>query len=172
MVNGAWILDGAMDNCVNALSLASRNGWLLIDYVVMCMLEIDENMSMHGFESTPSSRFYKLPGIESIQLATESIRFHPDFKINVQKNREPSSRGPCEANDSVYGNSGPSGVVSAVGSLFPRGTKNPWVGDSHSVYYQTFQIQVQAWKVGEASVELRVSSFLRRSSLPLHVLEN
>ncbi|MED6171720.1 hypothetical protein PIB30_043437, partial [Stylosanthes scabra] len=51
-------------------------------------------------------------------------------------------------------------------------TENPWVGDSHSVYYQTFQVQVQAWKVGEASVELRVSSFLRRSSLPLHVLEN
>ncbi|MED6136732.1 hypothetical protein PIB30_058495, partial [Stylosanthes scabra] len=28
-------------------------------------------------------------------------------------------------------------------------TENPWVGDSHSVYYQTFQVQVQAWKVGE-----------------------
>ncbi|MED6214020.1 hypothetical protein PIB30_098937, partial [Stylosanthes scabra] len=38
-------------------------------------------------------------------------------------NREPRSRGACEANDSAYGNSGPSGVVSAVGSLFPRGTK-------------------------------------------------
>ncbi|MED6213649.1 hypothetical protein PIB30_095324 [Stylosanthes scabra] len=32
-------------------------------------------------------------------------------------------------------------------------TENPWVGDSHSVYYQTFQVQVQAWKVGEASVK-------------------
>ncbi|MED6152780.1 hypothetical protein PIB30_095269, partial [Stylosanthes scabra] len=39
------------------------------------------------------------------------------------KNREPRSRGACEANDSAYGNSGPSGVVSAVGSLFPCGTK-------------------------------------------------
>ncbi|MED6171613.1 hypothetical protein PIB30_042286 [Stylosanthes scabra] len=33
------------------------------------------------------------------------------------------SRGACEANDSAYGNSGPSGVVSDVGSLFPHGTK-------------------------------------------------
>ncbi|MED6157006.1 hypothetical protein PIB30_019491 [Stylosanthes scabra] len=32
-------------------------------------------------------------------------------------------------------------------------TENLWVGDSHSVYYQTFQVQVQAWKVGEASVK-------------------
>ncbi|MED6174991.1 hypothetical protein PIB30_074237 [Stylosanthes scabra] len=39
------------------------------------------------------------------------------------KNREPRSRGACEANDLAYGNIGPSGVVSAVGSLFPRGTK-------------------------------------------------
>ncbi|MED6111279.1 hypothetical protein PIB30_051049 [Stylosanthes scabra] len=123
------------------------------------------------------------------------------IELGVQ-NREPRSRGACKANDSAYGNSGPSGVVSAVGSLFPRGTKanvapygsgrgafcyrpgyqprvwhfirteNPWVGDSHSVYYQTFQVQVQAWKVGEASVELRVSSSLRRSSLPLRALEN
>ncbi|MED6182936.1 hypothetical protein PIB30_033342 [Stylosanthes scabra] len=33
------------------------------------------------------------------------------------------SGGAGRANDSAYGNSGPSGVVSAVGSLFPRGTK-------------------------------------------------
>ncbi|MED6138152.1 hypothetical protein PIB30_071567 [Stylosanthes scabra] len=38
-------------------------------------------------------------------------------------NREPRSRRACGANDSAYGDSGPSGVVSAVGSLFPRGTK-------------------------------------------------
>ncbi|MED6132590.1 hypothetical protein PIB30_020417 [Stylosanthes scabra] len=99
----AWTLDGAMDNCVYALSLASR--------------------------------------IESIRLVHEPIRFHSDFKFNVQNalkidssssesilmriilNREPRSRGACGANDSAYGNSGPSGVVSAVGSLFPRGTK-------------------------------------------------
>ncbi|MED6200453.1 hypothetical protein PIB30_085267 [Stylosanthes scabra] len=80
----AWTLDGAMDNCVYALTLASRYGWLLIDYVTMCMLEIDENMSMHGFESTPSSRFHKLPRIELIRLVTEPIRFHSDFKFNVQ----------------------------------------------------------------------------------------
>ncbi|MED6128577.1 hypothetical protein PIB30_099286 [Stylosanthes scabra] len=36
----------------------------------------------------------------------------------------------------------------------------------------TDRVQVQAWKVDEVSVELRVSSFLQRSSLPLHVLEN
>ncbi|MED6161265.1 hypothetical protein PIB30_059133 [Stylosanthes scabra] len=41
----------------------------------------------------------------------------------VDSNREPRSRGACRANDSAYGNSGPSGVVSAVGSLFPRGAK-------------------------------------------------
>ncbi|MED6142527.1 hypothetical protein PIB30_114668, partial [Stylosanthes scabra] len=39
------------------------------------------------------------------------------------KNREPRSRGTCGANDSAYSDSGPSGVVSAMGSLFPRGTK-------------------------------------------------
>ncbi|MED6174602.1 hypothetical protein PIB30_070544 [Stylosanthes scabra] len=33
-------------------------------------------------------------------------------------------------------------------------TKNPWVGDSHSVYYQAFQVQVQAWKVGEAFLRI------------------
>ncbi|MED6221312.1 hypothetical protein PIB30_053254, partial [Stylosanthes scabra] len=38
-------------------------------------------------------------------------------------NREPRSRGAYVANDSAYGNSGPSGVVSAMGSLFPHGTK-------------------------------------------------
>ncbi|MED6205635.1 hypothetical protein PIB30_019574 [Stylosanthes scabra] len=32
-------------------------------------------------------------------------------------------------------------------------TENPWVEDSHSVYYQTFQVQVQAWKVGEVFVK-------------------
>ncbi|MED6181011.1 hypothetical protein PIB30_015483 [Stylosanthes scabra] len=37
-----------------------------------------------GSESTPSSRFHKLPRIESIQLIPEPIRFYPDFKINVQ----------------------------------------------------------------------------------------
>ncbi|MED6205882.1 hypothetical protein PIB30_021840 [Stylosanthes scabra] len=50
-----------------------------------------------------------------------------DFKNlhlrRVDSNREPRSRGACGANDSAYGNSGPSGVVSVVGSLFPRGAK-------------------------------------------------
>ncbi|MED6109063.1 hypothetical protein PIB30_030148 [Stylosanthes scabra] len=140
------------------------------------------------------------------EVVTSHVCFHPCLQ---NYNREPKSRGACGANDSAYGNSGPSGVVSAVGSLFPRGTKanvaaygsdrgascqcpgyqpsastgpvgigyynrpgeltvacknrhascafvwcfirteNPWVGDSHSVYYQTFQVQVRAWKVGE-----------------------
>ncbi|MED6204179.1 hypothetical protein PIB30_006595 [Stylosanthes scabra] len=31
--------------------------------------------------------------------------------------------------------------------------ENPWVGDSHSVYYQTFQVRFKPWKVGEASVK-------------------
>ncbi|MED6124078.1 hypothetical protein PIB30_055736, partial [Stylosanthes scabra] len=38
-------------------------------------------------------------------------------------NREPRSRGACGANDWAYGTSGPSRVVSAVGALFPHGTK-------------------------------------------------
>ncbi|MED6145304.1 hypothetical protein PIB30_023886 [Stylosanthes scabra] len=121
------------------------------------------------------------------------------IELGVQ-NLEPRSRGACGANDSAYGDTGPSGVVSTVGSLFPRGTKanvaayssgkgascqrpgyqrstndgypvlvldrsglamitdrgwrfirseNPWVGGSHSVHYQTFQVQVRTWKVGE-----------------------
>ncbi|MED6135553.1 hypothetical protein PIB30_047623 [Stylosanthes scabra] len=32
-------------------------------------------------------------------------------------------------------------------------TENPWVGDSHSVHYQTFQVQVRNWKVGEVFVK-------------------
>ncbi|MED6163198.1 hypothetical protein PIB30_077664 [Stylosanthes scabra] len=35
-----------------------------------------------------------------------------------------------------------------------------------------FRIVKSASKVGEVSVEFRVPSFLQRSSLPLHVLEN
>ncbi|MED6171540.1 hypothetical protein PIB30_041603 [Stylosanthes scabra] len=90
-----------------------------------------------GFESTPRSKLHELPRIESIRLVTEPIRFHPVFKFNVQnalridssssesilKRMNMVSGGAGRANDSAYGNSGPSGVVSAVGSLFPRGTK-------------------------------------------------
>ncbi|MED6189121.1 hypothetical protein PIB30_092669, partial [Stylosanthes scabra] len=32
-------------------------------------------------------------------------------------------------------------------------TENPWVGDSHSVHYQTFQVQVRTCKVGEVFVK-------------------
>ncbi|MED6120310.1 hypothetical protein PIB30_019633 [Stylosanthes scabra] len=99
---------------------------------------MERNEIEKGSESTPSSKFHKLPRTESIRLVSEPIRFYPDFKINVQNalridsqsilmrivlNREPRYRGACGANDSAYGDSGPSGVVSAVGSLFPRGTK-------------------------------------------------
>ncbi|MED6181309.1 hypothetical protein PIB30_018248 [Stylosanthes scabra] len=38
-----------------------------------------------GSESTLSSRFHKLPRIESSRLVPEPIRFHTDFKFNVQK---------------------------------------------------------------------------------------
>ncbi|MED6185911.1 hypothetical protein PIB30_061720 [Stylosanthes scabra] len=38
-------------------------------------------------------------------------------------NREPRSKRGQEDQSSAYGNSGPSGVVSAVGLLFPHGTK-------------------------------------------------
>ncbi|MED6175752.1 hypothetical protein PIB30_081332 [Stylosanthes scabra] len=44
------------------------------------------------------------------------------IELGVQ-NCEPRPRGASGANDSAYGDSGPSGVVSAVGSLLPRGTK-------------------------------------------------
>ncbi|MED6197281.1 hypothetical protein PIB30_055253 [Stylosanthes scabra] len=52
----------------------------------------------------------------SIELGVQNRFFL--FKIDSKE-----SRGACGANDSAYGNSGPSGVVSVVGSLFPRGTK-------------------------------------------------
>ncbi|MED6108113.1 hypothetical protein PIB30_020383 [Stylosanthes scabra] len=51
----------------------------------------------------------------SSRLERYSNRFEPS---QILKTRD--LRG---ANDSAYGNSGPSGVVSSVGSLFPRGTK-------------------------------------------------
>ncbi|MED6213464.1 hypothetical protein PIB30_093649, partial [Stylosanthes scabra] len=41
-------------------------------------------LGVQDFESTPPSKFHKLPRIESIQLVTEPILFHPDFKFNVQ----------------------------------------------------------------------------------------
>ncbi|MED6158129.1 hypothetical protein PIB30_029926 [Stylosanthes scabra] len=76
----AWMLDGAMDNCVYALSLASR-GQSSPSQTDSWLIRID---SILDFESTPSSRFHKLPRIESIQLVPEPIRFYPDFKINIQ----------------------------------------------------------------------------------------
>ncbi|MED6187736.1 hypothetical protein PIB30_079284, partial [Stylosanthes scabra] len=91
-----------------------------------------------GFESTSHSKFHELPRIESIRWVTEPIRFHPVFKFNVQnalridssssesilkkrdmvfKGFSKVSRGAGRANDSAYGNNGPSGVVSACGVL-------------------------------------------------------
>ncbi|MED6186770.1 hypothetical protein PIB30_069906 [Stylosanthes scabra] len=84
-----------------------------------------------GIESTPHSKFHEPPSIESIRWVTEPIRFHPVFKFNVQnalridssssesilKRRNMVSRGAGRAIDSAYGNSGPSGVVSACGVL-------------------------------------------------------
>ncbi|MED6170114.1 hypothetical protein PIB30_027714 [Stylosanthes scabra] len=120
------------------------------------------------------------------EVVTSHVCFHPCLQ---NYNREPRSRGACGANGSAYGNSGPLGVVSAMGSLFPRGTKanvaaygsgrgasyqrpgyQPRFGALsvlriHGLgiltpyIYQTFQVQVQAWKVGEVSVGYRVSSF-------------
>ncbi|MED6140760.1 hypothetical protein PIB30_096545 [Stylosanthes scabra] len=43
-------------------------------------------------------------------------------------------------------------IITDRGWRFIR-TENPWVGDSHSIHYQTFQVQVRAWKVGEVSVK-------------------
>ncbi|MED6206610.1 hypothetical protein PIB30_028472 [Stylosanthes scabra] len=88
-------------------------------------------LGVQGFESTPHSKFHELPRIESIRLVIEPIRFHPVFKFNVQnalridssssesilKRRNMVSKGAGRAIDSAYGNSGPSGVVSACGVL-------------------------------------------------------
>ncbi|MED6170242.1 hypothetical protein PIB30_028975 [Stylosanthes scabra] len=52
-------------------------------------------------------------------------------------------------------------------------TENPWVGDSHPVYYQTFQVQVRAWKVDEvSSKKVGRLVFSRNPSLPLCIVEN
>ncbi|MED6198404.1 hypothetical protein PIB30_066015 [Stylosanthes scabra] len=110
----------------------------------------------------------------SIELGVQST-----FDVLENLYREPRSRGAGRANDSAYGNSGLSGVIvydrgrmighrgstndgypvlvpdrSGLAMITDRvwrfiRIENPWVGDSHSVYYQAFQVQVQAWKVGE-----------------------
>ncbi|MED6187306.1 hypothetical protein PIB30_075171, partial [Stylosanthes scabra] len=84
MMDCAWMLDGATKDRAYALSLASRCGWMLLAYMPTCMIENDENMNMHGLESTPHSKFHELPKIESIRWITEPIRFHPVFKLIAQ----------------------------------------------------------------------------------------
>ncbi|MED6209620.1 hypothetical protein PIB30_056511 [Stylosanthes scabra] len=52
-------------------------------------------------------------------------------------------------------------------------TENPWVGDSHSVYLSDFSStgsSLESWRSFRDGI--RVSSILRMSSFPLHVLEN
>ncbi|MED6158649.1 hypothetical protein PIB30_034706 [Stylosanthes scabra] len=52
-------------------------------------------------------------------------------------------------------------------------TENPWVGDSHSVYLSDFSgtgSSLESWR--SIREDIRVSSLLRKSGLPLHVLEN
>ncbi|MED6174829.1 hypothetical protein PIB30_072768 [Stylosanthes scabra] len=84
-----------------------NNGKLLVLGYSMARKKsrVSIELGVQGSESTPSSRFHKLPRIESSRLIPEPIRFH------------------TEDQSSAYGNSEPSGVVSVVGSLFPRGTK-------------------------------------------------
>ncbi|MED6161622.1 hypothetical protein PIB30_062544 [Stylosanthes scabra] len=41
-------------------------------------------LGVQGSESTPSSKFHKLPRIESSRLVHEPIHFHSDSKFNVQ----------------------------------------------------------------------------------------
>ncbi|MED6180339.1 hypothetical protein PIB30_009407 [Stylosanthes scabra] len=94
-----------------------------------------------SLESTPHSKFHEPPKIESIRWVIEPIRFHPVFKFNVQNafridfsssesilmRRNMISKGFQRLSDDDWSGciscNGPSRVVSAVGSLFPRGTK-------------------------------------------------
>ncbi|MED6204180.1 hypothetical protein PIB30_006596 [Stylosanthes scabra] len=101
----AWMLDGAMDNCVYALSLASSRltcggepirictkpklsilNRFVVDWNRLYPRGLKENhlTSNRGFESTSFSRFHKLPRIESSRLVPEPIRSHTDYKFNVQ----------------------------------------------------------------------------------------
>ncbi|MED6172656.1 hypothetical protein PIB30_052060 [Stylosanthes scabra] len=85
----AWMLDGAMDNCVYALSLASRvyMRWEPYEWIGPEGRDDERNdveMIGEGFELTPHSKLHERPRIESIRLVTKPIRFHPVFKFNVQ----------------------------------------------------------------------------------------
>ncbi|MED6175028.1 hypothetical protein PIB30_074636 [Stylosanthes scabra] len=181
MVSGAWMLDGATKDRMYALSLASsRLKDVSNRFVFRQRLKDFKNLPLEsirqGLESTPHSKFLEPPKIESIRRITEPIRFHPVFKFNVQNalridskekehvfQRFPKvSGGAGRANDSTYGNSGPSGVVSAVGSLFPRGTKTNVA--AHGGYRVAFgsgpgyQISASSGSVGLAMITDRVSS--------------
>ncbi|MED6149195.1 hypothetical protein PIB30_060149 [Stylosanthes scabra] len=108
----AWMLDGVIKDRVCALILASslmRTMSMHVCLIVVvamgqcCFQELrvymrwepygwigpegrddERNEIVMGLESTPHSKFYEPPIIESIRWVTELIRFHPVFKFNVQ----------------------------------------------------------------------------------------
>ncbi|MED6121317.1 hypothetical protein PIB30_029060 [Stylosanthes scabra] len=68
-------------------------------------LRVCIELGVQGFESTPSSGFQKLPRTESIHLVAEPIRFHSDFKFNVQnalRIDSPSSESILKIRDLVF----------------------------------------------------------------------
>ncbi|MED6188550.1 hypothetical protein PIB30_087030 [Stylosanthes scabra] len=103
-MNCAWMLDGATKDRVYGLSLASRvyMRWEPYEWIGPEGRDDERN---DVFESTPPSRFHKLLRIESIRLVTEPIRFHSDFKFNVQnalKIDSPSSESILKRRNFVF----------------------------------------------------------------------
>ncbi|MED6113949.1 hypothetical protein PIB30_075564, partial [Stylosanthes scabra] len=96
----AWYNLELGDRCPQAwVSLMVVDGELVVDVVDgskdverLCLdarwcnqeSRVHIELGVQGSESTPSSRFHKLPGIESSRLVHEPIRFYSDFKFNVQ----------------------------------------------------------------------------------------
>ncbi|MED6116034.1 hypothetical protein PIB30_096382 [Stylosanthes scabra] len=78
-----------------------------LDFEIFENLQFDRVDSVSkGIDSYPLYTF-----LTELELQVESIR----------ENREPRSRGACGANDSAYGDSGPSGVVSVCGVFVSTG---------------------------------------------------
>ncbi|MED6183058.1 hypothetical protein PIB30_034483 [Stylosanthes scabra] len=147
----AWMLDGATKDRVYTLSLASR-GQNSPSQIDSWSFRIDFNL---GLESTPHSKFHEPPKIESIRWITEPIRFHPVFKINVHT----ALRIDSSTSELILKKR------NMVSKGFQRLSDDDWSG-----YISCTGSSLESWR--SIREDIRVSSFLQRSSLPLHVLEN